>query len=108
MAKKSMIEREKKRARTRARYAAKRAELKAVLRSGRASDEEKWEAQVALQQLPRNASAAARSPAGPMRCIANSVCAGTNSAKPPCAATCRAWSRPVGKPGQGSGRGMRQ
>ena len=56
MAKKSMIAREKKRARTRARYAGKRAELKAVLRSGRASDEEKWEAQIALQKLPRNAS----------------------------------------------------
>ena len=56
MAKKSMIAREKKRARTVARYAAKRAELKTVLRSGSASDEEKWEAQIALQKLPRNAS----------------------------------------------------
>ena len=56
MAKKSMIAREKKRARTAARYAKKRAELKAVLQSTSASDEEKWEAQVALQKLPRDAS----------------------------------------------------
>jgi small subunit ribosomal protein S14 len=56
MAKKSMIAREAKRARTVARYAKKRAELKAVIRSTTASDEEKWDAQVALQKLPRNAS----------------------------------------------------
>ncbi|MEE4109282.1 MAG: 30S ribosomal protein S14 [Halieaceae bacterium] len=56
MAKKSMIAREAKRARTVARYAKKRAELKAVVSSVSASDEEKWEAQVALQKLPRNAS----------------------------------------------------
>lgn len=56
MAKKSMIAREDKRARTVARYAAKRAEIKAVLSSTTASDEEKWDAQVALQKLPRNAS----------------------------------------------------
>jgi len=56
MAKKSMIAREKKRARTAARYAKKRAELKAVLRDTGVSDEEKWDAQVALQKLPRNAS----------------------------------------------------
>jgi small subunit ribosomal protein S14 len=56
MAKKSMIAREAKRARTVAKYAKKRAELKAVLSSTSASDEEKWDAQVALQKLPRNAS----------------------------------------------------
>jgi small subunit ribosomal protein S14 len=56
MAKKSMIARENKRARMVARYAAKRAALKAVLQSAKASDEEKWEAQVALQKLPRDAS----------------------------------------------------
>ena len=56
MAKKSMIAREKKRASTVARYAAKRAQLKAILRSTKASDEEKWDAQVALQKLPRDAS----------------------------------------------------
>jgi small subunit ribosomal protein S14 len=56
MAKKSMIARETKRARTVARYAQKRAEIKAVLSSTTATDEEKWDAQVALQKLPRNAS----------------------------------------------------
>lgn len=56
MAKKSMIARENKRASTVARYAAKRAEIKAVLASTTATDEEKWDAQVALQKLPRNAS----------------------------------------------------
>ncbi|MEE4277992.1 MAG: 30S ribosomal protein S14 [Halieaceae bacterium] len=56
MAKKSMVARERKRARTVARYAKKRAELKATIRSMSATDEEKWEAQVALQKLPRDAS----------------------------------------------------
>ncbi len=56
MAKKSMIARENKRARTVAKYAEKRASLKAVLRDVNATDDEKWDAQVKLQKLPRNAS----------------------------------------------------
>jgi small subunit ribosomal protein S14 len=56
MAKKSMIAREKKRTRTVAKYAQKRAALKAILRDGNASDDEKWDAQIALQKLPRDAS----------------------------------------------------
>jgi small subunit ribosomal protein S14 len=56
MAKKSMIARENKRTRTVAKYAAKRAELKAVLKDPNAGDEEKWDAQIKLQKLPRNAS----------------------------------------------------
>ncbi len=56
MAKISMIEREKKRARTVAKYAEKRAALKAVIASPETSEEERWEAQVKLQQLPRDAS----------------------------------------------------
>lgn len=56
MAKKSMIAREKKRAQTVARFAERRAAIKAVLRDENASDEEKWDAQVKLQKLPRNAS----------------------------------------------------
>jgi small subunit ribosomal protein S14 len=56
MAKKSMIAREKKRTRTVAKYAEKRAALKAILRDGNASDDEKWDAQIALQKLPRDAS----------------------------------------------------
>jgi len=56
MAKQSMIAREKKRARTVAKYAAKRAALKAILSDANASEDDKWDAQVKLQQLPRNAS----------------------------------------------------
>ena len=56
MAKKSMIARENKRARMVAKYAERRAALKAVLRDTNASDEDKWDAQVALQKLPRDAS----------------------------------------------------
>lgn len=56
MAKTSMIEREKKRAKTVAKYAAKRAELKALIANPATADEERWEAQVKLQKLPRNAS----------------------------------------------------
>ena len=56
MAKKSMIAREHKRTRMVARYAAKRAALKAVLTDVNASDEEKWDAQISLQKMPRDAS----------------------------------------------------
>ncbi len=56
MAKTSMIEREKKRAKTRAKYAKKRAELKAIIGNRNLSDDERWEAQLKLQKLPRNAS----------------------------------------------------
>lgn len=56
MAKASMIAREKKRTQTVARFAAKRAALKAVIADVNASDEEKWEAQIKLQKLPRDAS----------------------------------------------------
>ena len=56
MAKLSLIEREKKRARIVAKYAAKRAELKKVVADRSASDDERWQAQLQLQRLPRNAS----------------------------------------------------
>ena len=56
MAKKSMIAREKKRTQTVAKFAGKRAELKAILNSQTATDEEKWDAQMKFQQLPRDAS----------------------------------------------------
>jgi small subunit ribosomal protein S14 len=56
MAKKSMIARENKRTKMVARYAAKRAAIKAILRDEKVSDEEKWDAQVRLQKLPRDAS----------------------------------------------------
>jgi small subunit ribosomal protein S14 len=56
MAKTSMIEREIKRDRKAAKYAAKRAELKAVIKSANSSDEDRWDAQQKLQQLPRDSS----------------------------------------------------
>jgi small subunit ribosomal protein S14 len=56
MAKKSMVAREKKRAQLVARYAEKRAALKAVILDPNASDDEKWDAQIALQKMPRDAS----------------------------------------------------
>ena len=56
MAKLSLIEREKKRAKLVAKYAAKRAELKAVIDDSSRSDEERYEARLKLQALPRNAS----------------------------------------------------
>lgn len=56
MAKTSMIAREHKRERIAAKYAAKRAHLKEVISSVSATDEEKWDAQIKLQKLPRDAS----------------------------------------------------
>jgi small subunit ribosomal protein S14 len=56
MAKTSMIARENKRSKTVAKFAAKRAALKAILSDVNASDDEKWEAQVKFQKLPRDAS----------------------------------------------------
>jgi small subunit ribosomal protein S14 len=56
MAKKSMVAREKKRAQLVARYAEKRAALKAIVIDTNASDDEKWDAQIALQKMPRDAS----------------------------------------------------
>lgn len=56
MAKTSMIEREKKRAKVRAKFAVKRAALKAIISDRNASDDERWDAQLKLQELPRDAS----------------------------------------------------
>jgi small subunit ribosomal protein S14 len=56
MAKRSIINREEKRRATVAKYAARRAALMAILRNVKAPDEEKQEARVKLQKLPRDAS----------------------------------------------------
>lgn len=56
MAKTSMIERETKRAKTVAKYAEKRIELKAIIRNPNTSDEDRWNAQIKLQKLPRDAN----------------------------------------------------
>ena len=57
MAKKSMIARERKREKMVAKYANKRAELKATIISPESSFEEVMEASDKLQKLPRNSSA---------------------------------------------------
>jgi small subunit ribosomal protein S14 len=51
-----MLERERKRAKMVARYAAKRARLKDIIRNPMSSDDEREEALAKLQALPRNAS----------------------------------------------------
>lgn len=56
MAKLSMIEREKRRTKVVAKYAVKRAALKAAIADVNCGDEERWQAQVLLQKLPRDAS----------------------------------------------------
>ncbi len=56
MAKKSMRERELKRQKQVARFATKRAKLKATIANVNASDEEMWNAQQRLQKLPRDSS----------------------------------------------------
>jgi len=56
MAKKSMIAREVKRAKNVEKYAAKRAELKAIINSQDTSDDKVWEAMIKLQKLPRDGS----------------------------------------------------
>jgi small subunit ribosomal protein S14 len=56
MAKKSMIERELKRAKLVARHAEKRKKLKAIIRNVNSSDDERREAQAKLNALPRDGS----------------------------------------------------
>lgn len=56
MAKTSMVQREVKRKRTAEKFAEKRAALKKIVLSTTATDDEKWDAQVKLQKLPRDAS----------------------------------------------------
>ena len=56
MPKTSTIERDKKRRKVVAKYAAKRAALKKIVGDRNASDDERWQAQIQLQKLPRNAS----------------------------------------------------
>jgi small subunit ribosomal protein S14 len=56
MAKKSMIMREQRRGKLVAKYAAKRAALKAIIVDAKTSDEERLEAVAKLASLPRDAS----------------------------------------------------
>ena len=56
MAKKSMIQRELKRAKLVAKYAEKRKELKAIIRNVNSTDDERRLAQAKLNAMPRDAS----------------------------------------------------
>jgi small subunit ribosomal protein S14 len=56
MAKTNMVERDKRRAKTVLKYAAKRAELKELIRDPKTSPEARAQAQEKFQQLPRDAS----------------------------------------------------
>ncbi|MBU3002572.1 MAG: 30S ribosomal protein S14 [Paraglaciecola sp.] len=56
MAKESMKAREVKRAKLVVKFAAKRAALKATISDVNSSDEERWDAVLKLQQLPRDSS----------------------------------------------------
>jgi small subunit ribosomal protein S14 len=56
MAKKSMISRERKRKAMVAKYRLKREELKGIIKSTVASDEDKQAAELRLQRLPRDSS----------------------------------------------------
>ena len=56
MAKMALIQRELKRDKLVAKYAAKHAELKAISNDAKRSDEERMVARLALQKLPRNAN----------------------------------------------------
>jgi small subunit ribosomal protein S14 len=56
MAKRALINREEKRRKTVEKYAARRAELEAIIGDFSRSEEERFEARQKLQTLPRNAS----------------------------------------------------
>lgn len=56
MAKLALKNREEKRAKTVAKYAAKRAELLAIINDAKLSDDDRMAARLKFQQLPRNAS----------------------------------------------------
>jgi small subunit ribosomal protein S14 len=56
MAKTNMVEREKRRAKIAKKYAARRAQLKELIRSPRTSADDRAAAQTKLQSLPRDAS----------------------------------------------------
>lgn len=56
MAKLSLINRDAKRVKLAAKYATKRAELEAIINDSSKSDEERYQARLKVQQLPRNAN----------------------------------------------------
>src|SRR5471032_2900734 len=101
MAKMSMKNRELKRQLTVAKYAKKRAALKAIIVDLNASPEARWEATVALQKQPRDASACACVTAAASLVVrtaftASSALAVTSCVKLQCVVTYQVWLKPAG------------
>jgi hypothetical protein len=94
VAKQSLIQRELKRDKLVAKYAAKHAELKAISNDVKKSDEERAAARLGLQKLPRNAN--------PTRQRNRCEITGRppRSANWPSMATSPVSPRPAGKPGR--------
>ena len=95
MAKKSMVQRELKRQKLAAKYAAKRAALKAIINNPESSFDEIMEAQVKLQKLPRDSSPSritrrCQVSGARMRYTASLACVETSCARLPCAGMCPA------------------
>lgn len=92
MAKKSMVERELKRTQLVAKYATKRAELKKIISDVNTTEEDRFEATLKLQQLPRDSSPVrqrnrCRITGRPHGFTTSSALAVTSCVKPPCVAT---------------------
>jgi hypothetical protein len=105
VAKVALIQRELKRDKLVAKYAAKHAELKAIANDAKKSDEERAAARLGLQKLPRNANptlsaTAAKSPVAPVAPSVNSVWPAPRSASWLSMATSPVSPRPAGKPGR--------
>ena len=94
MAKKALINREAKRVALAKKYAAKRAAIFAVINDSSATDEERFEARLKLQAIPRNAApvrqrVAVLSPVVRVVPSVNSAWAVSRSVKLPCVAKSR-------------------
>ncbi len=103
MAKTNMVEREKRRAKIVKKYAAKRAQLKELIRSPKTNPDVRADAQAeaaeaAARREPLAAVATvARLPAAHAACIAASAWRASRSVKRLRAANCRAFPRRAGK-----------
>ena len=102
MAKQALIQRELKREKLVAKYAAKHAELKTIANDAKRSDEERDAARQGLQSLPRNANpracaTVAKSPAVPAVPSVNSAWPAPRSANWLSQATSPVSPRPAGK-----------
>jgi len=91
MAKTALVNRERKRRATVKKFAARRAELRAIINNSKASDEERMEAREKFQRLPRNSSPVrlrnrCSLTGRPRGCSASSVWAAASCAKSPCVA----------------------